>query len=304
MKRLFSNKLFHFFVISFLLVSSTSFIIGSGELLASPDQNQNLIASFPANDFSAHAAIVMDSDNNQVLWAKNSDEILYPASTTKIMTAILAIETVEDLDEVVTISQNASGRLWSKFAFQPGDKVSMRDLLKAALMISHNGATIAIAEHISGSEQEFAKLMNQKAKELGAENTNFQNSNGLDHNFPSHKSTAEDLALIGSYAVKNDLFYELVNTVSDSLQIINRDRTIELYNINALISYPNIKGLKTGYTRNAGHCVVTYSQKHGKNLVTVLMRSRSSAQRRADAVRLIDWASLHYNFQILTNMLD
>jgi serine-type D-Ala-D-Ala carboxypeptidase (penicillin-binding protein 5/6) len=291
-----SKKVLYFFLISFLLISSFSLFLSPKQLLAD-DAEAIRVASFPS--LHAQSAIVIDSDNNQVLWSKNADEKMYPASTTKIMTAILALENIEDLDEVVTISRNASGRLWSKFAFQTGDKVSARDLLKAALMISHNGAAIALAEHISGSEAEFSKLMNEKAKEIGASNTNFKNSNGLDSNYPSHKSTVADLALIGSYAVKNEEFNEISGTQTDYIEIKNRGRKIELNNTNAMIFNDFVISGKTGYTKNAGHTIVNFSQKNGSNLITVLLRCGSTARRREDSARLIDWAHDNYRFKRL-----
>ncbi len=291
-----SKKILYFFLIGFLLISSFIIFLSPKQLIAD-NTGPIKVASFPFLD--AQSAIVIDSDNNQVLWSKNADEKMYPASTTKIMTAILALENIKDLDEIVTISKNASGKLWSKFAFQTGDQVSARDLLKAALMISHNGATIALAEHISGSEAGFSRLMNEKAKEIGALNTNFENSNGLDSNYPSHQSTVGDLALIGSYAVKTKEFNEISGTQTDYIEIKNRGRKIELNNTNALIFNDFVISGKTGYTKNAGHTIVNFSQKNGSNLITVLLKCGSRARRIEDSAMLIDWAHNNYVFKRL-----
>ncbi|MDZ7838424.1 MAG: hypothetical protein U5N58_11020 [Actinomycetota bacterium] len=168
-------------------------------------------------------------------------------------------------------------------------------------MISHNGATIALSEHISGSEAEFSKLMNEKAKEIGALNTNFENSNGLDSSCPSHRTTAKDLALIGSYAVKIEEFNEISGTQTDYIEIKNKGRKIELNNTNAMIFNDFVISGKTGYTENAGHTIVNFSQKNGSNLVTVLLKCGSTAQRREDSEVPIDWAHDNYKFQVLVH---
>ncbi len=137
---------------------------------------------------------MIDYETGEVLGSKNPSERLYPASTTKMLTAILAIEKIDDLNEIIKISNNAAGRNNSFFTFNRGDEISLLDLLKSALICSHNNATIALAEYIAGTESKFVDMMNQKAISIGAYNTSFQNTNGLDSNYPEHKSTAEDLA--------------------------------------------------------------------------------------------------------------
>ncbi len=235
---------------------------------------------------AAKSAIVVDYDTGNVLWEKNPDESLYPASTTKMMTAIVAIENIENPSKKVRISKRASGTRYSPFALKEGDKVSLEDLLKAALISSHNGAAVALAESVSGSVDDFVELMNEKAREIGAEDTYFQNPTGFDYTYPKHKSTARDLALITIYCLKNDLFREIVSTRKDS--IVVNGRKLSISNTNKLLRYEYVRGVKTGYTRNARHCLVLFSNKGGTRLVTVILASTKDGVE-SDALRLIEW---------------
>ena len=238
-------------------------------------------------NIDAESALILDYDTGDILWEKNSDEPMYPASTTKMLTSIVAMENIDDFNEIIEIPKNASGRNHSAFRFRTGDMISLMDLLKAALICSHNNATIALAEHVSGSVENFLKLMNEKAKEINAKDSFFQNTNGLDDDFPDHKSTAEDLAVIASYCMKNDLFREIVDTKEDI--IVKNEKEIEITNTNSLLDYDYIRGIKTGYTNYAGHCIVVYSEKEDLELITVILNSTESG-RDKDALKLLNWA--------------
>ena len=238
-------------------------------------------------DIVAESAVIVDYETGDILWGKNSSKLMYPASTTKMLSSIVAIENIDNFEEIIKISKNASGRNHSAFRFRTGDKISLLDLLKAALIISHNNASIALAEYVSGNVEDFVKLMNIKAKEIGAKKSFFQNTNGLDDNFPHHKSTAIDLAKIASYCMKNKLFSEIVNTGEDTIKI--NDKEIEITNTNKLLNYDYIKGIKTGYTINAGFCRAVYSEKENLKLITVILNS-SKEGREKDALKLLNWA--------------
>jgi serine-type D-Ala-D-Ala carboxypeptidase (penicillin-binding protein 5/6) len=259
---------------------------------------KHLNASNEFIDITADAAIIMEYDSGKILWEKNSNEKLYPASTTKIMTGIVAIENVADLNEIVIISRNASGTNSSFFPFKIGDRISMMDLLKAALINSNNNATIAIAEFISGSEKDFVKLMNEKAREIGALDTFFQNTNGLDTKYPDHKTTARDLAIIAKYCMKNELFRKIISTKND--YIIINDKKVDIFNTNILLFFDYIKGIKTGFTENAGHCLILYSERQGLKLITVVLKSEEN-KRAADILKLIDWANNNYSNTNIVN---
>jgi D-alanyl-D-alanine carboxypeptidase (penicillin-binding protein 5/6) len=238
-------------------------------------------------DIEATNALLMDVESGNILWGKNENQLVYPASITKIMTGILAIENIGDFNEIVEISENASGVNHSAFFFDEGDKITLMDLLKSALIVSHNNATIALAEYISGSTGDFVYMMNQKADELGAYNTNFENTNGLDSKFPDHKTTAYDIALISKYAMENELFARIVSTPTDIIKL--NDDEIRLENTNKLLTYEYIKGIKTGYTENAGFCLATFSDLNGMELITVILNSGVRTRER-DALNLIYWA--------------
>ncbi|MCL5071191.1 MAG: D-alanyl-D-alanine carboxypeptidase [Actinobacteria bacterium] len=259
---------------------------------------KHLYASDEFIDITAEAAIIMDYDSGKILWEKNSNEKLFPASITKIMTGIVAIENITDLNEIVEISRNASGKNSSFFPFKRGDRISIMDLLKAALINSNNNATIAIAEYISGNEKDFVKLMNEKAKEIGALDTFFQNTNGLDTKYPEHKTTARDLAIIAKYSMNNELFRKIISIKNDYITI--NDKKVDIFNTNILLFFDYIKGIKTGFTENAGYCLVLYSERQGLKLITVVLKSEEN-KRAADILKLINWANDNYSNTNIVN---
>ena len=246
-------------------------------------------------DIEAQNAILMDYRTGNILWEKQSKATIFPASITKIMTGILAIENIDDLDQIVLIPDSATGVNHSVFRFSKDDSITLLDLIKASLISSHNNATIALGEYISGSEEEFVELMNNKAIELGAFSTNFENTNGLDSEYPDHKTTAYDIALMAKYAMENELFREIVGTESDT--IILNDESILLKSTNKLLRYDFIKGIKTGYTENAGFCLASFSDLDDRELIAIVLNS-SFQERENDIIKLIEWA--HENIKYST----
>ncbi|MHB1253345.1 MAG: D-alanyl-D-alanine carboxypeptidase family protein [Candidatus Humimicrobiaceae bacterium] len=244
--------------------------------------------AIPSNriDTVASSALVMDYNTGEVYWKKNPDFPMYPASTTKMMTAIIAIENISDFNQKIKISKNASGSNHSSITFRKGDEITLIDLLKAALIVSINNAAVALGEYVAGDTEKFIDMMNKKAKEIGALNTNFENTNGLDSNFPLHKTTAGDLAKIASYCLKNELFKEIVSTKEAVIHINKKELNIK--NTNTLLNEDFIKGIKTGYTENAGYCLVAYSKKNNMELITVVLNS-SPYGKNYDTMRLINW---------------
>ncbi len=235
----------------------------------------------------AQNAIILDFKSGSILWEKNCNDPVFPASITKIMTGILAIEKIKDFNEIIEISENASGVNHSAFNFNEGDKISLMDLLKSAMISSHNNATIALAEHISGNTDDFITMMNEKASKLGAYHTNFENTNGLDSDYPSHLTTAYDMAVISKYAMENELFRDIVCVEFDDV-LLNGEE-IGLKNTNKLLHNYYIKGIKTGYTENAGFCLAAFSDLNGLELITIIFNS-SFEERENDALKLINWA--------------
>lgn len=245
-------------------------------------------------DTVAESAIICDLNSDKTFWEKNADTPMYPASITKIMTAIITLENVKDLSKVVSISKNAAGRNYSSIYLKRGDKMTLEDLLKLALITSNNNATIALAEYISGDANSFVKLMNEKAREIGALNTNFENTNGLDDDSFGHKTTARDLIKIAKYCMKNQKFRELVSTKETKIFINKKE--IKIQNTNVLLENNFIKGIKTGYTSNAGFCLITYSVKNNLELLCVVLNS-SSCGRDYDSLRLINWVYENFEYK-------
>ncbi len=236
------------------------------------------------------AAILMDFDTKEILYEKNMNERLYPASTTKIMTAILALE-LGNLNDIVTVDQEVVNLTeGSHIALEPGEKMTLEQMINALMVASANDAAFAIAKHISGSIDEFAKLMNDKAKELGATNTNFVNPNGLHED--NHYTTAYDLALIAQYAMKNQTFRNIVDTVTYTIEPTNeKEDTRYLKNTNKLlfssdkiyvdgkyipIKYEGASGIKTGTTSHAQYCLVSYANRDNQKLIAVVLKSSAN----------------------------
>lgn len=285
-----SLKKIIFLFLSFILIASISWF------------------SFPASisgetsgevKITAESALIVNFETGNILYEKNSTKKIFPASTTKMLTAIVAIENIDDYSEVVKISKNASGRNHSAFSFSKGDEISLMDLLKASLICSHNNATVALAEYVCGNVEDFVKIMNLKAKEIGAVNSNSENTNGLDSEYPDHKTTAYDLALIAKYCLSNNLFKQIVNTQKDYIYINGKE--IEIKSTNDLLSYDYIGGVKTGYTENAGFCVVLYSDKNDLELITVVLGCSSVEDRKNDSIRLLSWVYDNFDY---VNIVD
>ncbi|MCL4425226.1 MAG: D-alanyl-D-alanine carboxypeptidase [Firmicutes bacterium] len=239
----------------------------------------------------------MDVDTGQVLYTKNPDTRLYPASTTKILTALLAIE-MGHLDDVVTVSRRAAQIDGSRIYLEEGEKETLRDLLYALMLRSANDAAIAIAEHLAGSVDSFAQLMNQRAGELGTANSHFTNPHGLhDEN---HYTTARDLGLIAAQALRNPTFAQIVSTQSYVIPWPVKNSTRELFNENRLLrSYEGATGVKTGYTPEAQQCLVASARRDGHQLVAVILGSDRLNLWR-DPVRLLDYGFSAFTWQTLT----
>ena len=220
---------------------------------------------------SAESAIVIDATNGRVLFQKNAHAKTGIASTTKIMTAIVALEN-SNLSDIVTVSKNASSTEGSSLYLIHNEKITMENLLYGLMLNSGNDAATAIAEHISGSTDKFASLMNSKAQKLNMKNSSFTNPHGLDN--PKHYSTAYDLALLTKYAMENEKFALIVNTKQKNIKINNQEKYRYLNNHNKLLNlYPYCTGVKTGYTKQCGRCLVSYAEKDGLKLIVVTLNA-------------------------------
>ncbi|MBQ8765304.1 MAG: D-alanyl-D-alanine carboxypeptidase [Clostridia bacterium] len=218
--------------------------------------NKSEVENLPGDDLSlyASASVAIDYRDGHILYGDEENIQLPMASTTKILTAIIALENASG-DEIVTISKNAANSPKVRLGVKEGEQYYLKDLLLSMMLGSHNDSAVAIAEHLAGSTEAFSKMMNEKAHELGVKNSSFVTPNGLDAE--NHYSTAYDMAVIGSYAIQNDEFVKLINTSQHSFSEINNKSSHNVTNINSYLSIDDTAiGIKTGFTGKAGYCFV------------------------------------------------
>lgn len=217
----------------------------------------------------AMSALLLDATNDRVLYEENGNNRMPMASTTKIMTCIVALENA-DLNGVVTVSSYAASMPDVQLNIKKGDEFYLRDLLYSLMLESHNDVAVAIAEYVGGSVEGFATMMNDKARNLGCNDTNFITPNGLDA--VGHYTTARDLAVIASYAIKNEKFLEITNTTTHAFQEIKNGRKYSVKNKNRfLYMMEGAIGVKTGFTGDAGYCFVGAIKRPDRTLVSVVL---------------------------------
>lgn len=238
---------------------------------------------------TADSAVLIDAATGQVLFEKQADKKRPPASTTKIMTTILALE-YGNPDDIVTVSEKAGQTGQASIYLDPGEKISLGNLIEGALIKSGNDACVAISEHVAGSEQMFIKLMNAKAKILGAYNTSFANTNGLPNS--NHYSTAYDLALMARYGMKLPRFAEITRTKEAAIEFVKPNSALQVRNTNKLLwMYEFADGVKTGTTNAAGKCLVSSATKNSRQLIAVVLDSPGRFQ---DSINLLEYGFNNY----------
>lgn len=239
-------------------------------------------AAAPA--LTAEAAILMDYQSGEILYCKNAYESRPPASLTKVMTTILAIEHQPDLSYTATVSPAAAATGESRLNLQTGEQITLENLLYGALLKSGNDACVAIAENVAPDEEDFVWRMNLKAQLLGCVSTTFQNTNGLPDD--QHKSCAYDLAVIARYALQNDTFSQIVQTRYATVHWVGQ-RQCQIKNTNRLLQfYPGAIGVKTGTTNAAGQCLIAAAKRGDHCLIAVVLKSQN---RFLDAANLLDY---------------
>lgn len=263
-------------------------------------------------DIDGQAAILIDYDTGEILFQKNSHLKLYPASTTKMMTAILAVEH-SSLNELVTVDQEiVSLTKGSHIALEPGEVLTMEQMLHALLLPSANDAALAIAKHVGGSIENFVTMMNQKANELGALDTNFVNPNGLHDD--RHVSSAYDLALIGRYAMNSEVIRSIVDKVTYEIPPTNIKTETRYFKItNKLLfsselidkegelvpaRYEAASGVKTGYTSQAMNCLVSFAEKNDQRLIAVVLKADGNMVY-SDSQKLLDYGFENYSNTVI-----
>ena len=242
---------------------------------------------------NAKSAILMEESTGNILYENNPDERLPIASVTKVMTMLLIMEAVDsgkiNLDDMVTVSENAMSYGGSTMFLETGEQLTVNDMLKGIAVASANDGCVAMAEHLAGSESAFVDMMNEKAKELGMENTHFMNTNGLDED--DHYSSARDVAIMSRELMKHETIFNYTSIWMDTL----RGGKFQLANTNKLIRfYDGANGLKTGSTSKALCCLSAAAKRNDMQLIAVVLGAPTSAERFASAKSLLDYGFANY----------
>lgn len=244
-------------------------------------------------------AICIERTTGTILFENNAYEKTAMASTTKIMTSIIAIEK-GNLNDTVTVSKKAAQINGSRLELKENMQISLKDLLYGLMLRSGNDAAIAIAEHISGSTENFAILMNEKAKSLGMNNSHFVTPNGLDDD--QHYSTAYDMAVLTNYALNNKVFTEIVGTKDTSISWNGNPR--EISNTNELLgNYNGVYGVKTGFTFGAGRCLISACKRDGLDVIVVVLGANTKKDRTNDSVKILNYVNNSYEMVDLSSII-
>ena len=252
---------------------------------------------------ASKSSILMCADTGDIIYENNAYEHLSPASVTKVMSILLILEAIESgrisLDDEVAASKNAVAMGGSQIWLEEGEIMTVEELFKAVVIASANDACTALAEHIAGSTSAFVTMMNEKAEELGLENTNFENCTGLDDTVTNHYSCAYDIAVMAREVLQHELVFQYTTIWLDYL----RDGDTELNNTNKLVnSYSGITGLKTGTTSKAGFCVCATAQRDGMSLISVVLGAETSEERFDSAVNMLDYGFA--NYEVIVPQID
>ena len=245
-------------------------------------------------ELNSKSACLMEASTGKVLYELNADEKMEPASVTKIMSLILVFEAMDegkfDMQTQISASEHASSMGGSQIWLEPGETMSVHEMLKAVIVASANDCTVALGEYVAGSEESFVALMNEKAKELGMNNTNFVNCTGLPAE--NHYTTARDIAIMTRELHKHTKVYDYTRIWMDTL----RNGEFGITNTNKLIRFYNgATGMKTGYTSSALYCMSATAEREGMSLIAAVMKSESSDKRFADAKKLLEYGFANYS---------
>lgn len=301
-------KNFHVIFMTILFILFFSFSVSATEL-TEPSTEHLETTEYPddpsrAPDIVADSAIVIDASTGQVLFEKNANAKKFPASTTKILTVLIALEHNVDFNDTITMSENA---IWgidrnsTHIALDVGEQISVEDCIYATLLQSANECAYALAEYVAGDVASFSELMNQKAKELGCKNTHFVTPNGLHDD--NHYTTAYDMALITQAAIKNEKFREITASLSYKIPATNlKDEPRELWQGNKMINptssfyYEYCEGGKTGYTEKANNTLSTFSKKDGLELICIILDSDGWRYNYTDSKALYNYCYNNYTY--------
>lgn len=284
-------------VLSMLLIQCVAVQAVYAEEVADKRNAENNTANAgPALAGNAISAIVMDADSGTVIFEKNSHQKLPPASITKIMTMLLVMEAIEEgklkLTDMVTTSERAASMGGSQIFLEVGEQMTVEDMLKGVAMASGNDASVALAEKIAGTEEQFVAMMNERAQQLGMKDTHFMNSNGLP--VENHYSSAYDIAILSRELMKFDQIRSFTGKYQDYLRK-DTDKPFWLVNTNKLVRfYDGVDGIKTGYTSEAKYCLSASASRDGMRLIAVVMGAPSTKVRNAEVTQMLDYSFAQY----------
>lgn len=248
---------------------------------------------------NSKSALLMDFNTGEVIYSMNENEKLPPASVTKIMTLLLTMEAIESgklkMDDEVVISEYAAGMGGTQIYLEAGEVQTVESLISATTIRSANDAAVALGEAITGSNEAFVNLMNDRARELGMTNTQFQNASGLP--IDDHYTTAYDIGLMSRNLLKYDVLYPYMTTYMEDLLVgRKKDDTQTMVNTNRLIrDYEGTTGIKTGSTNAAGYCLSASAKRGDLHLIAVIMGAQTSSERFNEAKKLLDYGFANYN---------
>ncbi len=249
---------------------------------------------------NSRAAIIIDRKSKIILYGKNEKEKRKMASTTKIMTATIVLEN-SNINDIVEVSKKSAGTGGSRLGLKTGDKISVHDLLYGLMLCSGNDAAVALAEHVGGSIEGFADLMNKKAQELNLINTHFVTPHGLDND--DHYTTAYELAILTDYALKNKVFAQIVNTKNYTVTINGNSKNLS--NTNELLGTLNgVYGVKTGFTNGANRCLVTACKRNDLDIICIVLGADTKKFRTQDSIKLIEYTFNNYQHINIKKIID
>ena len=283
------KKTISLIIIVVMLLLCTTTVFAKNEIKSEAENSNSL------GDVSAKSAVLMEAETGKIIYSKNEDEALPPASVTKIMTLLLAAEALDSgsfaLSDKVKISSHAASMGGSQVFLEEGEEISVEELIKCAVIASANDAATALAELVSGSESAFVEKMNSRAKELGMTSTNFENVTGLDDTTQNHVTSAKDIAIMSRELISHEVILKYSSLWQDSI----RNGEFTLTNTNRLVRfYDGCNGLKTGSTDKAGYCISATAKRGDLQLIAVVMGSETRDIRNNVARELLDFGFASY----------
>ena len=304
MKKIFCCIISMFLLFGIILKPAFCLASGTEETIIN-DEYSNL-SSINESQINAKSAVLIEANTGTLLYAKNPNEALAPASVTKIMTILIVVEAIDDgsiaLTDKVTVSANAASMGGSQVFLKEGEVFTVEDLLKSTVIASANDAAVALAEYLAGSEEAFVDKMNNKVKELSLKNTYFENTTGLDDDTQRHLTSAYDIGIMSRELISHDIVLKYSNIWQDTI----RGGEFTLTNTNRLVRYyAGCTGLKTGSTDKAGFCISATAERNGMHLIAVIMGSPTRDERNNAARTLLDYGFATYSvYKDASNILE